>query len=93
MIQVSGLACSYGKRFILPAYDPDKFQRDLGKRASSFSHSNGMKILIGKQLRGVMIGRRDVPLRGSYEQGLIKILSNTGRVRPPGSSQQEKLDQ
>ena len=63
-IPVSGMACSYGKIFIPPTYDLGKFKRDLGKRASSLSHMNAMKILIGKQLRGEIIGRRDVPLSG-----------------------------
>ena len=41
-----------------------KFKWDLGKRASSLSHVNAMKILIiGKKLRGEIIGRRNVPLR------------------------------
>ncbi len=61
------MACSYGKILIPPTYDLGKFKRDLGKRASSLSHMNAMKILIGKQLRGEIIGRRNV---GSYEQAL-----------------------
>jgi hypothetical protein len=48
LIPVSGLACSYGKFFILPTYDLGKFKRDLGKRASSLSHMNTMQNFIGK---------------------------------------------
>jgi hypothetical protein len=47
-IPVSGLACSYGKIFILPTYDLGKYKRDLGKRASSLSHMNTMQNFIGK---------------------------------------------
>ncbi len=63
-IPVSGMACSYGNIFIPSTYGLGKFKRDLGKRASSLSHMNKIKILIGKQLRGEIIGGRDVPLSG-----------------------------
>ena len=57
-VPVSGMACSYWKIFIPPTYDLGKFKRDLGKRASSLFHMNAIKILLGKQLRGEIIGRR-----------------------------------
>ena len=60
----SGWRVHMGKFSIPPTYDLGKFKRDLGKRASSLSHMNAIKILIGKQLRGEIIGRRDVPLSG-----------------------------
>ena len=72
------MACSYGKIFIPPTYDIGKFKRDLGKRASSLSHMNAMKFFIGKQLRGEIIGRRDVPLSGIIRTGpKINLFDNT----------------
>ena len=68
------MACSYRKIFIPLTYDLGKFKRDLGKRASSLSDMNAMKILIGKQLRGEVIGRRDVPLSGIISTGPYALL-------------------
>ncbi len=42
---------------------------DLGKGGSSLSHMNAIKSLIGKQLRGEIIGTRDFPLSGIISLG------------------------
>ena len=58
---------------------PGKLKQGLGKRVSSLSHINPMKILIQKQLWDKIIGRRDILLSriiwtGTYMWNLMASL-------------------